>query len=410
MNPNDINQPSDEQLRNRDLAASGQLDSSMLQSVPSADFQQPQAPSIYDVSTIELTAPEKQAESEITDIQKLTQSLVGESAFRGEQEKTADFAGMEKSQQDLTNQLKALQAEAKAIPLSIQQEFAGRGVTKGGVAPIEAGRLRENAIKALTVSSLLEASRGNLTLAQDQIDRAVSQKFDPIREQINAKMFNLDLIMKSPAYSVAEKNRAQKQQFEIQKQQQALDSQKGNYEIAQAMAAAAVKLNSGNQAAMLAARQVQALNPADPAYLQEVYGLLGQYQADPAQMQKDLDAHLIAQQKLESGFYDIEKVKEDLKNAPLERKRLEADIARINADTSLTPLRKKQLEADIAKTYSDTAKLTAEIQAMNNPSSLLNELGKPLTDAQALSLGYAKRIAQASHVVNEDCAQFFRGE
>ena len=350
--------PTEEQLRNRKLAASGEISSETLAPTATLAFTQPQETSVFPVKDLELTEPEKQVQGLSEELQGLYTSLEGESAFRTGLEKEKGFADLEKTQQDLTSQLRMLQTEAEAIPIQIQQEFEGRGVTKRGVASIEKGRLRENAIKAFTVSSLLEASRGNLVLAQNQIDRAVAQKYDPIREKINTKINNLNLILQSPASSLADKNRAQKQLALWQQQQREIAKQDYNTKIAQAMDAAAVKLHPGNQRVLLAVQRVQALNAADPLYLQKVYSLVGQYQSDPAEMQKDLDAHLLAQGNLE-------KIRLDLANEPLVKKKLEAEIARIESDTSLDPLKKQELEAQIAQRYVDRLKTQADIRKID---------------------------------------------
>ena len=222
------------------------------------------------------------------DLMGLINQTLGESAYQAQQETALGIPELQKTQNDLSARLKALQNESLQIPLQLQQDATGRGVTAGGLRPIETAALRNNAIQALGVSSLLEASRGNLTLAMQQVDRAVAQKFDPIKEQIIAKQANLDLILKSPAYSNEEKNRAQKQKDIQDAKARELEKESENFKIAQAMAAGAVKNNPGNQLAMLAAQQLQALNTKDPNYLQKVYALVGQYQSDPAQAQKDL--------------------------------------------------------------------------------------------------------------------------
>jgi hypothetical protein len=110
--------------------------------------------------------------------------------------------------QDLTAQADALVAESKAIPIRIQQEFAGQGVTAGGVAPIQTAQLRNNAIQALSVGSLLSASQGNLSLALDQVDRAVKAEFEPKKAELKTARENLDMLMNDPAISREEKRRA----------------------------------------------------------------------------------------------------------------------------------------------------------------------------------------------------------
>ena len=146
---------------------------------------------------------------------ELYKKLLGESTYRAEKENEAGLPEQLKAQQDLSSRLKALQNEALAIPIQLQTDSEGRGRTAGGLRPIETGALRDNAIQALGVSSLLEASRGNITLAQDLVDRAVAQKFDPIKEEIAVNKANLDLILNDPLTTLADKNRATRQK-EIQ--------------------------------------------------------------------------------------------------------------------------------------------------------------------------------------------------
>lgn len=193
------------------------ITSESLKPAQSIDFQTAEETPIFPVGglnpPLQLTETEQKAQTGIEDLQTLTEQLVGESAFRAEQEE--GLVSLTATQTDLSSRLKALQNEALAIPLQLQQEATGRGITAGGLRPLQTARLRENAIKALEINSLLEASRGNITTAQDMADRAVAQKFDPIKEEIAAKTANLNLILQSPEFSLEQKNRAQKQ-FDIQ--------------------------------------------------------------------------------------------------------------------------------------------------------------------------------------------------
>ncbi len=184
---------------------------------------------VYTVGGLNAEAPlpdlaptklENQATDLSKELQTLNDSLVGKSAYRTEQENAQGLPTLLKTQNDLSSRLKGLQNEALAIPLRLQQEASGRGITAAGLAPIQVAQQRENAIQALSVSSLLEASRGNVTLAYDLVDRAVSQKYDPIQERIDAATKNLDIILKSPEYTLQEKNRAQRQ-LELQNSKQA---------------------------------------------------------------------------------------------------------------------------------------------------------------------------------------------
>src|SRR3990167_10196931 len=170
------------------------ITSETFQTTPTIEPQTPKDTPVYPVAgldslsaPLEMTQPEQQAQDLTSRLQSLNEALIGESAFRAEQEQAQGVNELVKTQNDLSGRLKALKNEALAIPIQLQQDVTGRGVTAGGLRPIETAALRNNAIQALGVSSLLEASRGNLTLALDLVDRAVAQKYDPLKEEIAVK-------------------------------------------------------------------------------------------------------------------------------------------------------------------------------------------------------------------------------
>lgn len=213
-------------------------------SAKTSNFQSPTPIITPDISKLDTTvpemkatAPEIQANDLTARLQAINDQLTGQSAFRSTQEAKQGLSEMLKTQTDLSARLKGLQNEALSIPLQFQQGAEGRGITTGGLAPIQTGALRENAIKALSVSSMLEASRGNITLANDLVDRAVNAQYAPLLEEQKAKLANLDLILKSPAYSLADKNRANAQKvLEEAKKTQLEQAQKDKDEILKTIA------------------------------------------------------------------------------------------------------------------------------------------------------------------------------
>lgn len=221
MPPTDVKDFTEEQKRLFSSAASlgsgvQTINSGSLSETPTYDFTQAQQPPVYPVSGLNVTdmtpTPQEQKASTLTDsLTQLNEQLLGESQLRSELEQQQGLPELQRTQTDLTARLNALKNEALTIPLQLQQDVTGRGVTEGGLRPIQTAALRNNAIQALSTSSLLEASRGNITLAQDLVDRAVAQRFDPIREQITARTKNLELILNDPKTSLQDKNRAQKQ-------------------------------------------------------------------------------------------------------------------------------------------------------------------------------------------------------
>jgi hypothetical protein len=196
------------------------------------DLGKSKAPSAS--STFNPTAPELQAQNATNELMALNDRAVGESAYRSEQE------------------------TAQGIP-GLNQNI------------IQTAALRNNAIQALSVNSLLEASRGNLTTALDMVDRAVAQKFDPIKEEIAAKTANLNLILNSPEYSLADKKRAQAQ-LEIQQENaRAIETQEKDMRDIQDIALKAATL--GASGVILQAIQA-AKSPLEAIQIAAEYGAL----------------------------------------------------------------------------------------------------------------------------------------
>ena len=238
-----------EEQRENTFDAAGVIDSSFLGSPKETDFKTSDETGITfpisdldtETSDFKPTEPEKKADILSKEIEESRKKLAGESELRTELEEEAGIPELQKTQSDLAARLKAIQNESKAIPLQLQEEAKGRGITKAGLAPLQTARLRTNAIQALGVSSLLEASKGNLTTALDLVDRAVSQKYDPIREEIKIKKDNLDLIIDSPEFDRADKARAAKQKREQEKIEKDLDAQEDSEKAIRVIAVDAAK-------------------------------------------------------------------------------------------------------------------------------------------------------------------------
>ena len=150
-------------------------------------------------------------------LENVQRELLGRSAFEAEMRKSQ---GVDESQQmidDLSQRLRDLKREEQAIPLKIQEEFTGRGATAGGVAPIETGRLRRNAIEGLTASALIDAASNRMLSAQRKVEAAVQQKYGPLLAEQTSLLQNLDILVKSPQLSREEKEQAAYQQYIVQK-------------------------------------------------------------------------------------------------------------------------------------------------------------------------------------------------
>lgn len=92
---------------------------------------------------------------------------------------------------DLNAQATGLANEAKAIPIQVEQQAMGIGATDAGIAPIQAARLRENALKALSLGQQAAIANAQYDKAKNYADQIVNAKYDQLQANINAKLTNL---------------------------------------------------------------------------------------------------------------------------------------------------------------------------------------------------------------------------
>lgn len=320
------------------------INSSVMSPAPAINYTTPQITPTYPVAglnapdPLQATGQEQKASELSTRLQDLNNQIVGEAQTRGQLETQAGLPELQKTQNDLSSRLTSLKNEAMAIPLQLQQEATGRGITAAGLQPIQTAALRNNAIQALSTSSLLEASRGNITLAQDQVDRAVAQRFDPIKEQIKAATANLNLIINDPLTSLQDKNRAQAQKAIQDAKAAALETQR------------ATDLAKGKAV-------LEYAGIADARTLKE--------------MQNAPDAVAVLQIAAQKGLVTPEQAKAKL-NEELVRSQIAENQAQIN-------------------------NLNSQIQERNNaPGGIPTLTGKPQNATQATANGYADRLNEAS--------------
>ena len=226
--------------RNNAIRDAQTIDSSVLS--PSAPEIRPVEPIVPDVPILQATEPEKEVSAAQKRIAELNTQTVGESARRTTLEGEADIEGKTEAIQSFQNELKLIQAEQSAlaeqqriIPLQLQEQAKGRGVTAGGLAPLQTSRLRQLSIrqglvasKGMFAAANLSAAQGDLSTALSMIDRAVENQFNPIKEEIAAKRANLELLLQDPNLALADKNRAIRLQTQLDAQEQQVEEQKAD--------------------------------------------------------------------------------------------------------------------------------------------------------------------------------------
>lgn len=198
-----------------------------------------------------------------TQILNLTKETLGKDQALQTELANQGVPEQQKQLQDLMGQLTTLQAESQAIPLEVQQESVGRGRTAAGVAPIEQSRLRENAIKSLTIGAQASALQGNISLASQLAQQAVDAKFAPAEQQLEflktAYQLNKDTLDRIDA------KKSQELQINLAERERLLTNEKEDSLAAQKLAITAAQ-NGAPQDVISAITQSGNINDAIAAY------------------------------------------------------------------------------------------------------------------------------------------------
>lgn len=131
----------------------------------------------------------------------------------------------------LNAQATSLNREAQAIPLQVQEQFKNTGATNRGVAPIETGKLRENAIRALSIAQQSDiaaaaatGSQLRLNAAKEKAQQIVDLKYKPLEDALAIKkeqyLLNKDLL------TSIDKKRTESLNIALKKEEQAIADKK----------------------------------------------------------------------------------------------------------------------------------------------------------------------------------------
>lgn len=185
-----------------------------------------------------LTRKENAQDASGNDILNLMGELTGKTAFTQQAEQQAGVQTETEAQNKLVEQLAGLNAqatslnrEAQAIPIQVQEQFKNTGATDRGVAPITTGRLRENALRALSIAqqsdvaaAALTGSQLRLQSAKDKAQQMVDLKYKPLEDALAIKKQQYDL--NKDILERADKKRAEALNLAIKKEERMLDDLK----------------------------------------------------------------------------------------------------------------------------------------------------------------------------------------
>lgn len=197
----------------------------------------------------------------------------------------------------LNAQATSLDREALAIPLQVQEDVKGQGVTDAGAAPDVAGRLRLNAIKALTIaqqsdiaSAAATGSLNKLNLAKEKAKQILDLKYKPLEDTLAIKQKQYD--MNKDILDGIDKDRSEALQASLNEQKAELEQRKIDEKA---------KMDLITGAAPYAPRDLleQAQNAPDAT---SAAVILGQYGKDYLATQKTKQE--IIKLQIENGTYD----------------------------------------------------------------------------------------------------------
>ena len=179
---------------------------------PASPVKLPDAPAATDYASIiaglDATLPEETTFKKTQeDITTKTKELGGEAAFQAETEKGLGLDESKKELVDLTSQLRSVNTEAQIAAMNLDRRGDPTRLTAAHTLDVQ-NIEKDRTIKALRLSSSIQALQGNIALANDQAVRAVKLKYDPIKNELEVLNQQLDFNYKS--FDLAERKRADK--------------------------------------------------------------------------------------------------------------------------------------------------------------------------------------------------------
>ena len=294
----------------------------------------PQAENLANYSLADIQAEpttpspaETQQKSYLDRIKSLFTTTQEKSAEQQALEQTAGIPDFTKQLTEATNRFRTTTAEqnqliqeAGVIPLQLQAQAEGRGITAGGLRPMETGRLRENAIKQYTVTSkgLFQQAeianlRDDIQGARDAIDKAISYKYAPLEAELDFYQKTL-LPLAEQDLNREDQKRLQKRQEDLAERTRLLDNAKEDSKTGSALALVAQKNYPNDKQAQYNAQEAMREAQKPQPDLNRIFQLVGQYQNDPVATQSALLELQIKRQTLAKLKIETNQLTEDVKN------------------------------------------------------------------------------------------------
>ncbi len=263
--------------------------------------------------------------------------------FSSKQNQASDLAtATQTAEAPYQQQLNEVNTQIKmqqANAISNQEKAANAGETSGYASREQQNIARTDAIETLKLSAIQAGLQGNIALAETQATNAINAKYADINKQIEDAKTNI--YNNYDSFSASDKKKADQTLLRLDAQDAFAKQNQEQEKASAGIIQTAIQQGQQNGVPVPTLILQKAAKLTDPT---EVTSLLAPYLKDAAKIQQQIDAH----------------------------------------NTSIA----------------NQQKLNADIQAMNNPTGIVNQSGKPLTDAQNTSLGYAQRVAQSNQIID----------
>lgn len=168
----------------------------------------------------DVTTTETAQNGAMQDWQKLSEQLTGQTADTQKAEQDVGLPQLNTDLKDLINLSRQQTGRYLQGIQDISTQFGAASVANTKEAFLN----RQHAIDSMLTNSLISAKQGDIQTAQGQVDRAISLKYDPIKQQIQNKLDFLKL--NSDNLSRADKKLADAKSTQLQLQLKQIDDAK----------------------------------------------------------------------------------------------------------------------------------------------------------------------------------------
>lgn len=183
-------------------------------------------------------------------------------------------AGESQKSLDLLNaQMAGLSAEAQGVPIRLQEESQGRGITTGGLAPLQAGELRKIALRSLPLQGQILAQQAVATGDQRALS-AAQEKFNQsfqIVQKDEQRQYDFRKEQRDRIFDFLSNAEKEKLQALQKKDDREFTTMQNNLNFAQSLVGKAIETGQGDLAA-----KISSLDPKSKTYQQDIASLAGQ--------------------------------------------------------------------------------------------------------------------------------------